>query len=140
LVHDPNQHLDTAIAEALPALSELKAAGVVSAIGAGMNNAASLAKLIDGADLDVVLAAGCCTLLDRIAHAALLPLALERDVSVLAAGVFHQGLLVDDPLPASVSGTASVALRERADRMREVCRRHGVSLAAVAVQYSIRLE
>ena len=137
LVHDPDQHLDAALAEALPALAEMRAAGTVSAIGAGMNHAAPLVRLIAESDLDVVLAAGCCTLLDRTAHAALLTLAAERNVSVLAAGVFHQGILVDRPAPATSTGPAA-ALRERAAMIRDICERQGVSLTAAAVQYAIR--
>ena len=40
-VHDPDDHLDQAIAEAVPALCELRDEGVIGAVGAGMNVAAS---------------------------------------------------------------------------------------------------
>ena len=41
-VHDPDDHLDEAIATALPALAALRDEGVIGAVGAGMNHVAPL--------------------------------------------------------------------------------------------------
>ena len=56
LIRDPDDFMTMALEEAYPALAELRAQGVVRAIGAGMN-AASLAWLVERCDLDCVLVA-----------------------------------------------------------------------------------
>ena len=64
LIHDPDDVMGQAADDAYPALADLRAQGVVRAIGAGMNAAAPLAWLIERCDLDCVLVAGRYTLLD----------------------------------------------------------------------------
>jgi aryl-alcohol dehydrogenase-like predicted oxidoreductase len=57
LVHAPDDFMEQTADEAYPALAELRAQGMVRAIGAGMNAAAPLAWLIERCDLDCVLVA-----------------------------------------------------------------------------------
>jgi Aldo/keto reductase family len=64
LIHDPDDFMGQAADETYPALAELRAQGVVRAIGAGMNAAAPLAWLIERCDLNCVLVAGRYTLLN----------------------------------------------------------------------------
>ena len=59
---------------AIAALEELRAQGVVGAIGAGMNQSAMLADLVRETDVDVVMLAGRYTLLEQGALDDLLPL------------------------------------------------------------------
>jgi len=69
-VHDPDEHLDQAISEAIPALAELRDQGVIGAVGAGMNQWQALLRMVRAADLDAVMLAGRWTLLDRRGAAA----------------------------------------------------------------------
>ena len=62
-VHDPDDHMDEALDSALPTLVELRDAGVVGAIGAGMNSAPLLARFVETGVVDVVLLAGRYTLI-----------------------------------------------------------------------------
>ncbi len=87
LIHDPDDFMKQAADQAYPALAALRDAGVVRAIGAGMNSAAALAWLAERCDLDCVLVAGRYTLLDQAAATELFPVCQRRDVAVLAAGV-----------------------------------------------------
>src|SRR5690606_33068685 len=57
-LHDPDDHEDAAVHEALPALVDLRDQGVVGAIGAGMNQSAMLARFVRTGDVDVVMCAG----------------------------------------------------------------------------------
>jgi D-threo-aldose 1-dehydrogenase len=139
LIHDPDDHLDQALDEAYPALAELRAQGVVGAVGAGMNFTAPLAWLIERADLDCVLVAGRYTLLDRSAADELFPLCQRRGVAVLAGGVFNSGILADPRDGARYDyAAASPALLARARRLRDVCARHGVPLPAAALRFVLR--
>ncbi len=50
-VHDPDDYLDVAISEAIPALAELRDSGVIGAVGAGMNFWQPLLRLVTEGDL-----------------------------------------------------------------------------------------
>jgi len=138
-VHDPDDHLDQAIGEALPALVHLREEGVIGAVGAGMNHAAPLARIVREADVDCVLVAGRHTLLDQTAATELLPLCRDRGVGVIAAGVFNSGVLTDPDSAATFDyGPAPAEVLERARAIRATCRRHGVELAAAAIAFTLR--
>jgi len=139
LIHDPDDFMTEALDDAYPALAELRAAGVVGAIGVGMNAAAPLAWFASRADLDCVLVAGRYSLLDQSAGAELLPLCAERRVRVLAGGVFNSGILADPRDGARYDyAPAPPALLARARRIRDVCAAYGVPVAAAALQFTLR--
>ena len=99
-IHDPDDHMDEALDSALPTLVELRDAGVVGAIGAGMNSAPLLARFVETGVVDVVLLAGRYTLLEQDALDDLLPAAIEHGVSVVIGGVFNSGILTRDDVSA----------------------------------------
>jgi D-threo-aldose 1-dehydrogenase len=136
LLHDPDDHWQQAVDEAYPAIEQLRSDGVVRRIGAGMNQSAMLARFCRETDMDVFLIAGRYTLLDQTAATDLFPVALERERTVLAAGVFNSGVLAGGDTYAY--GPVPQAIRARADRLRRVCGRHGVSLTAAALQFAAR--
>jgi len=137
-VHDPDDHLDEAIASALPALVELRDEGAVGAVGAGMTNTAALTRIVREARPDCILLAGRYTLLDQSALSELLPLCLEAGVAVVAGGVLNSGILAD-PSPGARFDyePASGALLERARLIAEICAGQGVPLAAAALQFPL---
>ncbi len=138
-VHDPDRHLDEAIAEALPALAELRDEGVVKAIGAGMTDTRALTRIVSAASPDCILLAGRFTLLDQTALGELLPLCEREGVAVVAGGVLNSGVLAD-PSPGARFDyvPASSELLARAQRIAAVCERHGVALPAAALQFPLR--
>jgi D-threo-aldose 1-dehydrogenase len=138
-VHDPDDHLDQAIGETIPALAELRGAGVIGAVGAGMNTVAPLARIVREADVDAVLVAGRYTLLDQSAADELLPACAARGVGVLAAGIFNSGVLADAGTGATFDyRPAPAATLARARRIATVCGRHGVPLAHAAMAFPLR--
>jgi aryl-alcohol dehydrogenase-like predicted oxidoreductase len=139
LIHDPDDHWEQAIDEAYPALAELRAAGVVDAIGIGMNQCAMLGRFVREAEIDVVLVAGRYTLLDREAADELLPLCHQRGVRVVVGGVFNSGVLADPADGAHFNyAPAGDPVLARARALREICARHGVPLAAAALAFPRR--
>ncbi|WP_433362231.1 aldo/keto reductase [Actinoplanes sp. CA-142083] len=139
LIHDPEDHADEALSSAYPALHELRAEGVVRAIGVGSTKAEVLDRFVAETDIDVVLVAGRYTLLEQPALDSLLPACSRRGVSVLNAGVFNSGMLaVERPhagLPYDyVDAPSSVVAKAQA--IAEVCERHGVSLPAAALAFA----
>lgn len=134
LVHDPDEHLDAAIHEALPALARLRDEGLIRAVGAGMNAAAPLERIVREADVDCVLVAGRVTLLDQSAVPGLLPLCRERGVGVIAGGVFSSGILADPgPDARHDYAPAPEEVRRRVAAIAAVCDRHGVPLHTAAL-------
>lgn len=138
-VHDPDEHWEQAAGEAFPALAQLRAEGVVRAVGAAMNQTAILARFVAETDLDVVLCAGRCSLLDGGAQRELFPLCRREGVAAVAAGVFNSGVLAD-PRPGAPYEYAAAprAVLTRARRIAAVCGRYGVPLAAAALAWAGR--
>ncbi len=137
-IHDPDDHWQAAIDGAYPALHRLREAGVVRAIGAGMNQAPMLARFVREADIDVILLANRYTLLDQEALADLLPACLERGIAVVAGGAMNSGVLAD-PRPGAAFdySPAPPAVIERAQGLRDACERHGVPVRAAAMQFPL---
>jgi D-threo-aldose 1-dehydrogenase len=137
-IHDPDDHYDEALSGAYPALAKLRADGVIRAVGAGMNQSEMLARFAREGDFDCFLLAGRYTLLEQGALEELLPLCVERRIAIIAGGVYNSGILADPKPGAHYNyAAAPTALLERAQRIREVCERHGVPLKAAAVQFPL---
>jgi D-threo-aldose 1-dehydrogenase len=85
--------------------------------------------------------AGRYTLLDQSALDDLLPLAEDRGVGIVAAGVYNSGLLsTAAPAPGGTYDykPASRALVDRAQRLAAVCEAYGVDLPTAAIQFPLR--
>lgn len=139
-LHDAENHFDVALRDGYPALAELRAAGVVGAIGAGMYHTAMLTRLVRETDIDVVMLSGRYTLLDQSALDDLLPACAGRGVSLLAASVFNSGLLAT-PRPAAAAhfdyDPAAPEVLRRAHRIADVCEAHGVTLPQAAMAFPL---
>ena len=137
LIHDPDDHYESAIAGAYVALERLRSEGVVNAIGVGMNQTELLVRFARESDIDCFLVAGRYTLLDRSAPAELFPLCVERGIAVIAAGVFNSGILA-----AAGAGTfdyrPAPAHPRACEELRRACERHTTPLAAAAIQFPLR--
>jgi D-threo-aldose 1-dehydrogenase len=139
LIHDPDDYGEQAFGEAYPALEDLRAQGMVGAIGAGMNQAGMLTRFVTDTDVDVVLVAGRYTLLDRSAGRELLPAAQQRGVSVLCGGVFNSGLLAAPDASATYDyHAAPAALISLARELQSACAGYGVPLRAAAARFPAR--
>ncbi|MEN3358588.1 MAG: D-threo-aldose 1-dehydrogenase [Mycobacteriales bacterium] len=141
LVHDPDEHVEQALTEALPALVKLRDEGVVGAIGVGMNQVAAPERFVRESDVDVVLVAGRWTLLDRSAGETLFPLCQQRGVAVLLGGVLNSGLLGQDRPDGSATydyRPAPGPVLDRVAAFAAASRRHGLPLARAAVAFAGR--
>ncbi|WP_394838442.1 aldo/keto reductase [Pendulispora rubella] len=140
LLHDPDDHWEQAVREGYPALAELRAQGVIGAIGVGMNQWQMPARFVRETDVDVVMVAGRYTLLEQPALDELLPLCSERHVSVVVAAVFNSGILAEPTVQDNARynyGNAPAELLNRARRMADVCQRHGATLPQAAIQFPL---
>lgn len=140
-LHDPDDLWQAASTTGISALIELRDQGVVRAIGAAMNQSAMLAAFVATCDVDVVMLAGRYTLIDRHAAEDLLPLAIERGVAVVAAGVYNSGLLSRQEIASDAQfeyDTAPPDVLAVARTVAGLCALCGVELPEAAIQFPIR--
>lgn len=121
------------------ALSELKAAGRIGAIGAGINELGMIPRFLDLFDLDFFLLALRYTLGEQDTLDRELPLCVEHGVSIVIGGVFSSGLYATGPVPGAKYNYADAPAEEleRAGKIAAICERHGVPLAAAALQFPL---
>ena len=113
---------------------------MVGAIGAGMNHAGPLARIVREADVDVVLLAGEYTLLDQNGERELLPLCVERGVRVDRRGRVQQRRARRPVRRRDVLLRTGRRLRSSSApaRCATRARDYGVSLTAAAMQFPLR--
>ena len=121
------------------ALADLRAQGVIGAIGLGVNEWQVCEAVARVADIDCVLLAGRYTLLEQGPLTSFLPLCKEKSISVIAGGVFNSGILATGPKPGAYYNyaPASPEILDRAAAIERVCQVHNVPLAAAALRFPL---
>lgn len=139
LIHDPDNHYSSALNEAFPTLAKLREQGVIKAIGAGMNQWEMLRQFAKDADFDCFLVAGRYTLLDHSALHELMPLCLEKNISLILGGPYNSGILASDLNTKSTYfyDPSPFEVIEKAKKIKQVCDRHHVPLKAAAIQFGL---
>jgi D-threo-aldose 1-dehydrogenase len=127
--------------EGYRAMRELREQGAVRAIGLGVNEWQVCEELLESVDLDIILLAGRYTLLEQEALESFLPLCARRGVAVVIGGPYNSGILARDRRTANTPpydySPAGAAILARADSIEAVCARHGVPMAAAALQFPL---
>lgn len=148
LIHDVNRRWQGDLVEqryreamdgAHRALVDLRSAGTIKAFGVGVNDWSILLRFAADGDFDCFMLAGRYTLLDHTALATFLPDCERRGISVLMAAPFNSGILATG---ARAGATffyveAEPEIMARTARIERVCARHGVPLAAAALQFPL---
>jgi D-threo-aldose 1-dehydrogenase len=131
--------LDEAMSGAYEALRSLRKDGTIGAIGVASMDWMSCMDLARLGDFDAFMPAGQYTLLDRACDP-LLEFGLSHGAAVIAASPFNSGILATGAIDGAVYNMqlASPALLTRVAGIEAVCRRHGVPLAAAAIQFPLR--
>ena len=125
----------------LKALEELRAAKAISGFGMGVNEVPACLDVMSHARLDVILLAGRYTLLEQKPLDDLFPLCEKAGTAIVVGGPYNSGILAVgtktgaplyynyEPAPADVI--------EKVRKIEAVCDRHGVPLAAAALQFPL---
>jgi aryl-alcohol dehydrogenase-like predicted oxidoreductase len=142
LVHDPRD-IEPVFAPrgALEALEQLKAQGVIKAIGLGQKRFDYHQRAIECGRFDVILTFNNYHPLDISALEWLLPLAEEHDIGVLNGAAMAHGLLSGqdpDELFASGQHDSRADMLPDARRLYRWCRERGFSVPAVVFQFCMR--
>jgi D-threo-aldose 1-dehydrogenase len=139
-VHDPDEYYEQALNGAFPALSKLRDEGVIKSFGSGMNQSEMLTEFVRHTDLDVIMLAGRYTLLEQDSLDNLLPLAKEKNVSIVAAGVFNSGLMSKNRVAPDATynyAPAPADLIAKVNTIAQICESHGVTLPAAAAHFPL---
>ncbi|WBB80322.1 aldo/keto reductase [Micromonospora sp. WMMD882] len=115
------------------ALAELKDAGVIRAVGVGVNEIPALRDCLADTDLDCALLANQFTLLSQPDSDEVFAECARRGVQLVAGGVYNSGVLAGGDHFGYQRTPPQV--RDRVDRLRAVCDRFGVPLKAAALQF-----
>ncbi len=124
---------------ALEVLVRYREQGVIGALGLAAGPIPEMIAYLDRADFDCVISHNRYTLIDRSAE----PLIAEchrRGIAFVNAAPYGSGMLAKGPsaYPRYMYRDADPALIARARACETVCQRHGVPLAAAALQFSLR--
>ena len=132
------EYFRQALVSAFPALELLRDQGVVKAIGFGVNETDVMMEAVKVTDADLCLLAGRYTLLEQEPLDQLLPMCEERGVGIVLGGVYNSGILATGPVAGARFNYAPAPhdVLARTAALEEVCTRHGVPLAAAAVQFA----
>jgi D-threo-aldose 1-dehydrogenase len=132
-------HLGDLRASGWRALDELRSSGQIGAIGAGVNDLGLIPRYLDVGDIDAFLIAMPYTLLHQEVLDAEFPACEARGVGFVIGAPFQSGILAKGPVPGVKYnyGDPPPEILERVGRIAAVCERHGVSLAAAALQFPL---
>ena len=138
------------------ALDELKAAGEIRAIGAGVNDVGSIERFAQRFEVDYYLLAMPYSLVDQSPLDDELAYCVDRGIGIIKGAPYASGILAADfagavePDGALADGAAGAAgsdaptydyrapaadVRSTVARIATVCRRHGVPMRAAALQF-----
>ena len=137
--HGENQPavFEEAITGAARALMELRDEGVIGAVGMGVNEADVCVAAAQRADFDVFLLAGRYTLLEQAPLDELMPLCVDKGISLILGGVFNSGILAAGTTSGAhhnyESPSDQVLMRVR--NIEAICARYDIPIAAAALQF-----
>ncbi len=119
------------------ALQKLRSEGTVKAIGAGLSEWETCYRFAREGDFDCFLLAGRYTLLEQTALEPFLCFCRQRRISIIIGGPYNSGILVTGPAQGAKYNYAEAPpeILEKTSRIEELCNRHGVPLAAAALQF-----
>jgi D-threo-aldose 1-dehydrogenase len=123
----------------LRALQELKSAGEIGGFGAGINEGPMIGRFLERVELDFFLVAMPYTLLDQIPLDDAFPRCVERGIGIVIGSPYASGILATGPIEGAKYNYVPAApeIMDKTRRIDEVCRRHGVPLAAAALQFPL---
>jgi D-threo-aldose 1-dehydrogenase len=121
------------------ALLELRRAGEIRAIAAGINHAPMIARFLERFELVAFLVAMPYTLLDQGVLDGVFPELERRGIGVVIGAPYASGILAMGAVPGAryAYAPAGEAVLERVRGIEAACTRHGVPLRAAALRFPL---
>jgi D-threo-aldose 1-dehydrogenase len=103
-----------------------------------MNQAEMLVRFAQEGEFDCFLLAGRYTLIDYTGLKELLPLCVERGISIVIGGPYNSGILATGAIPGAKYNylDAPPDILEKVRQIEIVCARYSIPLRAVALQFA----
>jgi D-threo-aldose 1-dehydrogenase len=120
------------------ALDELRSSGAVSAVGLGVNETESVIGVAREFDIDCALIAGRYSLLNHEPLDSAFAELQERNVSVIAGGVFNSGILATGVKAQEITYDYQFvpeSILKKVQAIESVCDKYGVTLASAAIEF-----
>ena len=134
-----DDHMQALTGSGLAYLHRLKAEGEISAVGMGMNTLSDFTEIAPWIEVDFFLVAMPYTLADQAALHGPMADCLRRGIKVIIGAPFASGLLAAPSAPGVMYAYAPAipAMVQKALAIEAACLRHGVPLAAAALQFPL---
>ena len=149
LCHDPDiwthgdaqpEIFEMAVKGILPALNDLRNQGVIKAFGLGINESQVCIDAMNHFDVVCFMLAGRFTLLEQDPLDDLLPICVQRKVSVIIAAPYNSGMLATSDRNRATYDYKPVndTRWQQVQAIRQICDNHGVDIRAAALQYPLK--
>jgi D-threo-aldose 1-dehydrogenase len=132
-------YIDQLVTSGWRAIEELKRAGLLKAIGAGVNLPGTITRFMDHMELDFFLIAMRYTLLDQVLLDGEMAAAAEQGIGFVIGSPYQSGILATGVRDGAKLdyGDPSDTQIEKIRAIEVVCERHDVPLAAAALQFPL---
>lgn len=137
-IHDPVKPYRQVLDETFPVLADLRAQGVIGAIGAGLVWHTIVPEFAQHADFDCIMMAEHYNLLAHTQEALDgMALCKARGIAMIIAGVYATGILATGAVAGATYfyRPASDEILDRVRRMEAICQSYDVPLRSVALQF-----
>lgn len=132
-----DHHLKQLDGGGFKALDDLRAAGEIKGIGAGINVLEMIPRFLEGFDIDVFLVAMPYSLIDQTGLDRELAMCSERNIGIVKGAPYASGVLAAGSESESTFNYARTPphVLEKVRGVQSICDRHGVHLRAAALQF-----
>ncbi|MHB1111236.1 MAG: aldo/keto reductase [Devosia sp.] len=142
LFHTPElvaEYMKQLTGSGMKALAQLKSSGHIKAIGVGNNVPGNLDEMLAEIDVDFAIVAMPYTLLDQSILHTSMQQCLDRGISVIIGAPFASGILATGSGAGAkyAYGAASPEVQAKVRGLEAVCKAHGASLPAAALQFPL---
>ncbi len=130
-------HREALLTGGWKALQELKSAGVIGAVGAGLNDRETMRWYLDHLEVDCFLLALRYTLLEHDVLLDELPRCKADNIGIIIGGAFNSGILATGAVAGAKYNYAEApaGILDKVRRIEAICERHHTPLAAAALQF-----
>ena len=122
---------------AYKALEKLKSEKVIKGIGVGLNESDMCARFAEAGDFDCMILAGRYSLLEQGALDVFFPLARQKKIGVILAGVFNSGILIKGVGENSTYDYKGIPdhIAKKYFEIDKICKEFEVPIGAAALQF-----
>lgn len=147
LIHDVDEfshgdlaqkYFKTSMNGAYKALEKLKEEGLVKAIGVGLQDASMCMQFAKSGNFDCMLLANRYTLLEQKTALEFFPIANEKKISILLAGVYNSGILIKGLKKGITYEYSPInnSIKNKYLKLKKICDNFNIPVGAASLQFA----